>query len=96
MPRSTIIEGVECVTWRQHKIGLASVFVGNALFSIILLAMTGQRGAATTNTNAVYLDSDRERTALIEQLAMEQIHARLQSTASSVRPGSSNDGSPSR
>ena len=81
MPGTQDSERVECVTWNQYRIGLSAVFVGNALFSVILFAAVEKQPTTTTNTNAVIVDSDHDRTALIEKLAREMGDAGLHSGA---------------
>lgn len=78
----------ECVKWNQLSPCLAAVFLGNAVFSLVLVIVVTSQGS-TTQTQTIHIDADHERAALIEKLTRENLKdGRLLSTTGGIQRGS--------
>ena len=79
--------GVECVTQRTLVCSLTAVFFGNAVFTILMLFVPHNTTSATVN-NSIQIDSDKDRSRLIEEIARTE-DARLHDTTGRLQLGSS-------
>ena len=78
----------ECVKWNQLSPCLAAVFLGNAVFSLVLVIVVSSK-PNTTQSQSIHIDNDPQKSQLIETLARETISAELHNTTGGIRSGSS-------